>query len=131
MIIMICIVFVIFWKNKTNYNNNENSQWLLEILKNRISNVTSTLDKKIASQHIMDVEMLTSIQRYNCNVKFITSSRRWYYDVETTLRQLYKERKRQIIHGHMLTFPQSYLKIVKNFINDMTFVWYAGLILWH
>ena len=128
---MICIVFVIFWKNKTNYNNNENSQWLLEILKNRISNVTSTLDKKIASQHIMDVEMLTSIQRYNCNVKFITSSRRWYYDVETTLRQLYKERKRQIIHGHMLTFPQSYLKIVKNFINDMTFVWYAGLILWH
>ena len=128
---MICIVFVIIWKNKTNYNNNENSQWLLEILKNCISNVTSTLDKKIASQHIMDVEMLTSIQRYNCNVKFITSSRRWYYDVETTLRQLYKERKRQIIHGHMLTFPQSYLKIVKNFINDMTFVWYAGLILWH
>ena len=128
---MICIVFVIIWKNKTNYNNKENSQWLLEILKNRISNVTSTLDKKIASQHIMDVETLTSIQRYNCNVKFITSSRRWYYDVETTLRQLYKERKRQIIHGHMLTFPQSYLKIVKNFINDMTFVWYAGLILWH
>ena len=128
---MICIVFVIIWKNKTNYNNNENSPWLLEILKNRISNVTSTLDKKIASQHIMDVEMATSIQRCNCNFKFLTSSRRWYYDVATTLRQLYKERKRKIIHGHMVTFPQSYLKIVKNFINDMTFVWYAGLILWH
>ena len=38
----------IFGKNNVNYNNNENSPLLLEILKNRISNIEKELIQKDA-----------------------------------------------------------------------------------
>ena len=57
-----------------------------------------------------------------------TSSRRWYYDVASTLGQLCEEHKMWDIHGQMVTFLQTCLKVVKKFNKDMAFVWYAGTI---
>ena len=57
------------------------------------TNVTSKLDSKFTSQHIMDVPMAMSIQLCNHNIKFVTSSRSRYYAVELMLRQLSKEYK--------------------------------------
>ena len=77
----------------------------------------------------MHVVMVTSIHFCNFNVKFTICSRRRYKDVASTLRQLCKERKIWTIHGHMVTFPNFYLKAAEKFINDITFIWYTGPIL--
>ena len=50
------------------------------------TNLVLTLDSKFTSQYIMDVVIATSIQRCKRNVKSITYSKRWYYDVAPTLR---------------------------------------------
>ena len=81
----------------------------------------------------MNAVMATSIQRRDQNFKFTTSSRRRYYDIASTLRQLCEERKVWSIHGHMLTILQQCVKNVKIFNDITTFVWYAGPIpiSWH
>ena len=94
----------------------------------RCTNVTSMLDSKFTSQHIVDVVMLTPTQRCNCNVKFTTSFRRWCYNVAPTLHQLCEERKMWNIHGQIVIFPQLCLEVVKKFNSDMAFDWYAGSI---
>lgn len=73
--------------------------------------------------------MATLIQRCNRNVKFATFFRRWYYDIAPRLCQRSGEHQMWTIHGHMVTFPQPYLKVVKKLNNNMIFVWYAELIL--
>ena len=65
------------------------------------------------------------------NVVITTSFRRWYYDVASTLRQLCEEHKMWAIHGQMVTFLQTCLKVVKKFNKDMAFLWYAATIFWH
>ena len=95
-----------------------------------MSNVAITLDSKFTSQYIMDVVMAASIQRWNRDVIF-TRSRRLYYDVAPTLRQLCKERQMWTVHSRTLAFPQLCCNIIKKICNNAAFVWYAGSILWH
>ena len=97
----------------------------------RRTNVVSTLDSKLTSKHILNVLMAISIQRGLVNVKFTKAYQRWYYVETTTLRQVWEKRKMWTIIGRFIPFPQPCLKVVKKFNNGMTFVWYAGSILWY
>ena len=67
--------------------------------------------------------MATSIQSCALNVKITMSSRSSYYDVAPTLCQLCQERKERTIHGDMIAFSQTCFKVVKNFNNNIMFVW--------
>ena len=58
--------------------------------------------------------METLIQHCNRNVILTTSSRRRYLDFEPTLLQFCIEQKMWTFHGHMVTFPQHCLQVVKN-----------------
>ena len=65
-----------------------------------------------------------------CNYEIATSKLQLHHEVAPTLRQLCKQLKIWAIHGHMVKFPQLYLKIVEKFIHDIIFIWYAGSTLW-
>lgn len=115
-----------------------NSQFLRKVSatrsnSQRCSNTASMLDSKFGSQHIMNLVFTTLMQRFSRSVKFTTSSRRRYYDVGPTLRQRCEELKMWTWshHGHIVTFPQSCLKVLKTFSNGTAFVWYEGSLLWH
>lgn len=94
-------------------------------------NVVPTLDKKLTSQYVMNFVMVTSIWRWNCDVKFPMCSSYQYYNVAATLCQLCKERQIWITYDCMITIWLPCLKIAKKIINDMVFVWYAGSNSWH
>ena len=65
-----------------------------------------------------------------CNDEIATSKLQLLHEVAPTLRQLCKQLKICAIHGHMVKFPQLYLKIVEKFIHDIIFIWCAGSTLW-
>ena len=70
----------------------------------------------------MDIVMVMSIQRCNRNVRFTTSSRRWYSGVVPTLRPLCEGCEMLTIHDNLITLQQPCLKVVKKFNNNMTLV---------
>ena len=92
--------------------------------------ITMLLQGRLNSQCAMNAVLTTLLQCWNINVKpqrLLDISITMLH--APTLHWLSRERKTWTIHGDMVTFPQPCLEVVKKFINNMTFVWYSGLIL--
>ena len=121
-------LWMLYWQRCCNVKITTSNSWYLHNVDTTNSSnsqcCTKTLYSKLTSQHV-DVVMATTIQRRNRIVKFTTSFRRHYHKVAPKLRQLCKEPIKcgLFIQGHMVIFPQTCLKVVKKFSNDMKFVW--------
>ena len=55
-------------------------RWCLNFNVTKFSNVVSSLESKFNSVCTMNATLTTLLQHWNRDVKFMTSSQRWYYD---------------------------------------------------
>ena len=78
--------------------------------------MTSNLESKFTSQHIIKVLMATLIHRCIHNVKFPTFSRYRYCDVAPTLHLLFKECQMWTIHGHMVAHQSCEKSLQRHYI---------------